>query len=301
MDKLDAMRVFVEVAKSGSFVSASRSLNISPPAVTRIIAQLEHIVGVRLFHRTTRRVRLTESGERYRDDVIRILEEVQQAEAAATGVFSEPSGTLSVTAPVQFGQLHVMPIITDYLRDNPAINVKALFFDRVSDLLEDGLDVAIRIGDLKDSNLYAIKVGSVRRVLCASPTYLDRAGVPANPADLTQHEIIQANALEPSSHWSFYSPTDKQSIRVEPRLHCNQVGAALQAATMGLGITRLMSYQVGEELNDGTLRRLLPDYEPEPLPIHIVHLAGRNANAKVRSFIDYAVEHLKSKLGADEK
>jgi len=293
MDKLEAMRVFTEVAKSGSFVSASRSLDISPPAVTRIIAQLEHIVGVRLFNRTTRRVRLTEAGERYRDDVVRILEEVQQAEAAAAGVFAEPRGTLVVTAPVQFGQLHVMPIITDYLRENPAINIKALFYDRVSNLLEEGLDVAIRIGELRDSSLYAIKVGSVRRVLCASPAYLKSAGIPTTPDDLKQHEIILASAIESSLNWNFCSAANKQSVRVESRLYCSQIGAAVQAAVRGFGIARLMSYQVGEEFNNGKLQRLLPDYEPDPLPVNIVHLAGRKANAKVRSFIEYAVARLK--------
>jgi DNA-binding transcriptional LysR family regulator len=293
MDKFEAMRVFIEVAQSGSFVAASRNLDISPPAVTRVIAQLEHNIGVRLFNRTTRQVRLTESGERYREDVIRILEEVEQAEAAAAGIFGKPQGTLTITAPVQFGQLHVTPIITDYLNENPAINIKALFFDRVSSLLEEGVDIAIRIGELKDSNLYAKKVGSVSQVLCASPAYLKRTGQPTAPADLKEHTLIQTSTVETSGYWHFHTPTGKQSIRIEPRLYCSEVGAAVRAAVNGFGITRLMSYQIGEQLSNGTLERLLPDYEPEPVPVSIIYLAGRNANAKVRSFIDFASERLK--------
>lgn len=294
MDKLEAMRVFIEVAECKSFVGASRNLDLSAPAVTRSIAQLEDALGVRLFNRTTRHVRLTESGGHFYEDAKRILEEVEQAMATASGSYAEPKGLLSVTAPVLFGQIHIAPIITEYLQLNPSVFLKAVFFDRISNILDEGLDVAVRIGHLRDSNIYAIPVGMVRRVLCASPEYLQRRGVPQHPSELAEHEIIQASTVEPSATWQFESSKGKESVKLNPRLQCTQNGAAITAVKQGFGITRLMSYQVGEQLNDGSLVRILREYEPAPLPVSIVHLEGRQANAKIRSFIDLAVTRLRA-------
>lgn len=294
MDKLEAMRVFVEVAECKSFVAASRRLDLSAPAVTRSIAQLEHALGVRLFNRTTRNVRLTDSGARFLEDARRILEDVEQAVAAASGSYAEPKGVLSVTAPVLFGQKHVVPIITEYLQKNPSVTVKAHFYDRVSNILDEGLDIAIRIGHLKDSSLYATQVGSVQRVVCASPAYLKKHGVPRSPSDLAGHEIIHASTVEASTTWRFESQGCKEAVKVSPRLRCSQNGAAISAAGLGLGITRLMSYQVGEEFKNGSLKRILRDYESKPLPVNIVHLEGRQANAKIRTFIDLAVARLRT-------
>jgi DNA-binding transcriptional LysR family regulator len=294
MDKLEAMRVFVEVAECRSFVTASRQLGLSAPAVTRSIAQLERALGVRLFNRTTRHVRLTDSGARFYEDAKRILEEVEQAVATASGSYAEPKGVLSVTAPVLFGQKHIMPIVTEYLQNNPSVTVRALFYDRVSNILDEGLDVAIRIGHLKDSSIYATQVGSVQRVVCASPAYLKKHGMPRHPSDLAVHEIIHASTVEPSTTWRFESKGGTETVKVSPRLHCSQNGAAISAARQGLGITRLMSYQVGEEFKNGTLERILRDYESQPLPVNIIHLEGRQANAKIRSFIDLAVARLRA-------
>ncbi|MGD2117001.1 MAG: LysR family transcriptional regulator [Chromatiales bacterium] len=294
MDKLEAMRVFVEVAECRSFVEASRELDLSAPAVTRSIAQLERALGVRLFNRTTRHVRLTDSGARFFEDARRILEEVEQAVATASGSYAEPKGVLSVTAPVLFGQKHVVPVLTEYLQDNPSVTVRALFYDRVSNILDEGLDVAIRIGHLKDSSIYATQVGNVQRVVCASPSYLKQHGMPRHPSDLTDHEIIQASTVEPSTTWRFESKAGKETVKVSPRLHCSQNGAAISAVRQGLGITRLMSYQVGEEFKNGSLKRILREYEPQPLPVNIIHLEGRQANAKIRSFIDLAVDRLRA-------
>lgn len=294
MDKLEAMRVLIEVAESKSFVAASRKLGLSAPAVTRSIAQLEGVLGVRLFNRTTRHVRLTDSGARFYEDAKRILDEVDQAVAAASGSYAEPKGVLSITAPVLFGQTHVMPIVTEYLQQNLSVKVKAVFYDRLGNLLDEGLDVAIRIGHLKDSSVYAIPVGSVQRLLCASPEYLEKHGIPDHPSDLIRHEIIQASTIDSPSTWQFDSPTGKVTAKVAPRLHCSENGAAIAAAKQGLGITRLMSYQVGEALKNGSLKRILCDYEPKPLPVNIIHLEGRQAHAKIRSFIDLAVTRLKS-------
>ena len=294
VDKLEAMRVFVEVAESQSFVAASRKLDLSPPAVTRSIAQLENALGVRLFNRTTRHVRLTDSGIRFFEDARRILADVEQAEATASGSYTEPKGVLSITAPVLFGQKHVMPIVTEYLQNNPSVTVNALFYDRVSNLLDEGLDVAIRIGQLKDSSVYATPVGSVKRVVCASPDYLQKHGIPRHPSELVDHQIIQASKVEASTSWRFESRHGKQIVKLSPRLHCSQNGAAISAARQGLGITRLMSYQVGEEFNNGSLQRILSDFESGPLPVSIIHLEGRQANAKIRSFIELAVLRLRS-------
>lgn len=294
MDKLEAMRVFVEVAECRSFVAASRKLDLSAPAVTRSIAQLERALGVRLFNRTTRHVRLTDSGARFFEDAKRILEEVEQAVATASGSYAEPRGVLSVTAPVLFGQKHIVPIMTEYLQKNPSVTVRALFYDRVSNILDEGLDVAIRIGHLKDSSIYATQVGSVQRVVCASPAYLKERGMPRYPSDLADHEIIHASTVEPSTTWRFDSKGGKEVVKVSPRLHCSQNGAAIAAARQGLGITRLMSYQVGEEFKNGSLERILRDYETKPLPVNIIYLEGRQANAKIRSFIDLAVARLRA-------
>jgi len=294
MDKLEAMRVFIEVAECKSFVAASRKLNISAPAVTRSIAQFEDTIGVRLFNRTTRHVRLTDSGARFYEDAKRILDDVDQSMAAVTGSYAEPKGVLAITAPVLFGQIHITPILTEYLQQNPSVAVKAVFYDRVSNLMDEGLDIAIRIGHLKDASIYAIPVGSVHQVLCASPDYLKQYGTPDHPSELANHEIIQASTGAFSTHWQFESVKGKHSVKVTPRLNCSQNGAAITAAKQGFGITRLMSYQVGEELNNGSLIRILSDYEANPLPVNIVHLEGRQAHAKIRSFIDLAVERLRA-------
>lgn len=294
MDKLEAMRVFIEVAECQSFVAASRKLDLSAPAVTRSVAQLEKALGVRLFNRTTRHVRLTDSGARFFEDAKRILDDVEQAVATASGSYAEPKGVLSITAPVLFGQIHITPILTEYLQQNPAVTVRAVFYDRISNILDEGLDVAIRIGHLKDSNLYATPVGSVQRLVCASPSYLKKHGIPSHPSELKAHEIIQASTVEPSTTWQFESSRGKESVKVTPRLHCSQNGAAITAARQGFGITRLMSYQVGEELKNGSLTRILQNYESKPLPVSIVHLEGRQANAKIRAFIDLATARLRA-------
>ena len=293
MDKLDAMKVFMEVAECQSFVAASRKLNLSAPAVTRSVAQLEHTLGIRLFNRTTRHVRLTDSGARYYEDCKAILEAVEQAGAAASGSYAEPKGVLSITAPVLFGQDHITPVLTEYLQANPAVTVKATFYDRVSNVIDEGIDVAVRIGVLQDSSLYAVQVGSIRRVICASPEYLQRYGTPQTPAELAEHEIILASTVESSLTWKFDSPRGSESVKLAARLQCSQNGAAIAAATEGFGITRVMSYQVGKALQDGSLVRILQDYESEPLPVSIVYLEGRLASAKVRTFVDLAVQRLR--------
>lgn len=290
MDKLEAMRVFAAVVEEGSFVDASRALDLSAPAVTRSVARLEAALGVPLFHRSTRHVRLTDSGERYYTHAKGILESVAEAEAAATGSYAEPNGRLTVTAPTLFGQIYVVPIIAEYVGAHSKVSVNSLLLDRVTNLLEDNLDVAIRIGSLADSSLFATHVGDVRRVVCAAPGYLAERGIPQSPADLAEHDIVHATAVEPLTVWGF----GKQKVKIASRLQCNQNAAVVRAAVMGMGITRVMSYQVADELASGALQPVLEDFEPPTLPINVVYLEGRKANAKIRAFVDLAVERLRA-------
>ena len=293
MDRLQAMQVFVKVAETGGFAETSRQLNMSPPAVTRAVASLEELIGTRLFTRTTRAVRMTESGARYFEDCKHILAEITEAEAAAAGSFTTPSGTLSVTASVMFGHNYVLPILTEYLDINPAVAARALFFDRVTNLIDEGIDIAIRIGHLPDSSYAAIRVGTVRQVVCGSPAYFAEHGVPETPGDLIHHRVIGATSAFSSLDWRF--GTDGRTVvTVKPRLVCSTYDAVISACLQDWGLARPLSYQIGPALASGELMTVLSDFEPEPLPIHIVHPEGRRASATVRGFIDLAVERLRA-------
>ncbi len=293
MDRLQAMRVLVRIADSGSFAETARLLNMSPPAVSRSVAALEEAVGARLLTRTTRSVKPTEVGARYIEDCREILASVEEAEAAASGSFARPSGSLTVTASVMFGQIYIVPIMTEFLDTHPQVTGRLLFLDRVTNLVDEGIDVAIRIGHLPDSSYSAVKVGSVRRVICGSPDYFETAGVPSSPAELAEHRIIAATSAWTSPDWRF-GKHDKQVVRVTPSLYCNSNPAAIDATRSGWGLTRVLSYQVAPDLVEGRLQTVLEEYEEEALPIHVVHPEGRNASAKVRAFVDFAAERLRS-------
>ncbi|TFU06600.1 LysR family transcriptional regulator [Polymorphobacter arshaanensis] len=293
MARLEAMAVFAKVAETGGFAEAARQLNMSPPAVTRAIAGLEDAIGTRLLTRTTRSVRLTEAGARYFEDCRRILAEVGEAEAAAAGAYAMPTGTLSLTASVLFGQNYMLPIVTDYLDRNPAMTVRALFVDRVTNIVEEGIDVAIRIGHLPDSSHAAIRVGAVRLVVCGAPDYFAAHGLPQTPAELTQHSIIAATSAFAALDWRF-GQDEKTVVTVVPRLLLSSYAAVTAAAEHGWGLARALSYQVAPALASGALQTVLSDYEPAPLPIHIIHPEGRRAAAKVRAFVDLAVDRLRA-------
>jgi DNA-binding transcriptional LysR family regulator len=249
--------------------------------------------GTRLLTRTTRSVKLTEAGSRYFEDCRRILADISEAEAAAAGAHATPTGTLIVTASVLFGQMYVLPILTDFLSAYPAMVVRTLFVDRVTNIVDEGIDVAVRIGHLPDSGYSATRVGAVRRVICGAPAYFAQHGVPRMPADLARHNIVATTAAWSSLDWQF-GRDQKTSVTVHPRLFCNTNEAAITAAANGWGLTRVLSYQIGPALVAGTLQTVLSEYEEEPLPIHVVHPAGRHAAAKTRSFIDFAVERLRA-------
>lgn len=294
MDRLTEMQIYVAVAECEGFAAAARRLGISPPVVTRAVADLEARLGVRLLNRTTRYVRATDAGQRYLDDARRVIAAADEADEAAIGVNSEPRGHLTVTAPVLFGRIYVMPAIVDYLQRYPAAEVSALFVDRVVNLLEEGVDVALRIGELGDSSFNALRVGRVRRVLCASPDYLARQGVPENPDALTGHSIIVATSLGANVEWRFMQDKMPWVVRIKPRLSVSSNDSAIEAAVRGLGIARLMSYQVAPEIDSGKLKILLSEYETAPVPIHIVHREGRYTSTKIRSFIDLMAEQLRA-------
>lgn len=296
MDKLYLMTVFVAVAEEESFAGAARRLKMSPPAVTRAIATLEDRLGVKLLNRTTRYVRSTDAGLRYLDDARRIIAEVEEADEAAQGVNAEPRGHLAVTAPVLFGKMFVLPGIVDFLKCYPEMGVSAVFLDRVVNLLEEGFDVGVRIGELPDSTMKAKHVGFVRRVICASTSYLKKNGEPLRPEQLIDHNIVAAGSVSPSLEWKFGQGNKSISIRVKPRLTIFNNDAAIDAALQGFGVTRLLSYQVAPYVATGKLRIILSEFEQAPLPVHVVHREGRYASGKVRTFVDLIVEKLRNDL-----
>lgn len=285
------MTVFVAVAEEESFAAGARRLGMSPPAVTRAISALEDRLGVKLLNRTTRYVRVTDAGHRYLDDARRLIGELDEADEAAAGINAEPRGHLAVTAPVLFGKLFVIPGIVAYLQRYPDMEVSAVFHDRVVNLLEEGFDVGIRIGELPDSSMRAIRVGQVRRILCAAPQYLETNGMPNSPSELIKHKIVASSTVSPSVDWKF---AQGLTVKVKPRLTVTSNDAAIEAVINGMGITRLLSYQIESYKASGQLQTLLTDFEPPPLPIHVIHREGRYASAKVRTFVDLIVAKLRS-------
>jgi DNA-binding transcriptional LysR family regulator len=293
MDRFHQIGVYVAVAEEESFAAGARRLGMSPPAVTRAVAALEESLGVKLLNRTTRFVRPTDAGQRYLDDARQILAKVQEADEAAAGINADPRGHLTVTAPVLFGKIFVMPHIVEFLQRYPAVDVSALFLDRVVNMMEEGVDVGVRIGALPDSSMRALRVGQVRRVLCASPDYLAQHGIPQTPDDLKQHHIVAASGVSPSIEWKFGENEHASTLRIKPRLTVTSNDGAIAAVIKGAGITRLLSYQVAHELQVGSLKTVLSEYESPPLPIHIVHREGRDGSAKVRSFVDFMAQALR--------
>ena len=294
MDRFREIEAFVKVAECGGFAAAARALAISPPAVTRAVALLEERLGTRLFVRTTRSVRLTESGERFLRDGRQILLDLAEAEETALGSHAAPRGELRVTAPVLFGRMYVTPILGEFLGRYPKVSARTLYVDRVVNLMNEGLDVAIRIGELPDSSLIAIRAGWVRWVIFAAPAYLEEHGQPQHPADLAGHRVIQSIAVETVREWPFRENGKPLTAPIEPRVRMNTNDAVIELALQGWGVSRLLSYQVAPYLADGRLQAVLNTFELPPLPIHVVHQEGRMVSARVRSFVDFMVERLRA-------
>ena len=294
MDRLHLITVFVAVVDANGFAGAARKLGMSPPAVTRAITELETHLGVRLLTRTTRVVRVTEPGARYAEDCRLVLAQLADADATVAGTQTTPRGHLTITAPVLFGAKFVTPIVTEYLHRHAEVVASCWFLDRVVNMLEEGVDVGVRIGELPDSSMHATAVGRVRRVICASPAYLQQHGMPMTPADLLSHTIISANAVTPTAEWRLLENGQSRLVKLQPRMTTTSNGSALAAALQGFGITRLLSYQVAEFVRDGSLQPLLDDFELPPMPVHVVHREGVHASKKARAFIDLAVERLRA-------
>jgi len=294
MDRFQTMTVFVAVAEEAGFAPAARRLNMSPPSVTRAISTLEERLGVRLIHRTTRSVELSEAGERYLADCRRILAEIDAADRHAAGLHAAPKGSVTVTGPILFGRKVVMPAIFDLLDQYPDITVSTIFVDRVVHLIDEGIDVAVRIADLPDSSLSAIRVGEVRRVVCASPDYLARHGSPNAPADLKHHSTIEHTATIVAGDWTFERDGKREAFRPHPRLRANNGDVAIAAAVAGRGITRVLSYQVARQIQSGELVLVLDQYGPPPVPVHVVHKETGQTSARVRAVVDFLVERIRS-------
>lgn len=296
MDRFEAMRAFVAVAEAASFAAAARLLGQSPPAVTRAVAALEDRIGARLLHRTTRRVRLTDAGARFLADAKRIVAELDEAEASAAGAHAAPRGQLGLTAPVMFGRMYVAPIVLDFLARHPAVTARMMLADRVVDLMEEGLEIAVRIAHLEDSSLTAVRVGEVRRVVCAAPSFLARQGRPRAPADVARASLVTFAAGPVPDPWVFAKDGAAERFAPAARFSANSNDVTIAAAEAGAGFVRALSYQIAPQLRAGTLEIVLSDYEEPPLPVHVVHVAGRRASARLRAFVDFAVERLRRDL-----
>jgi DNA-binding transcriptional LysR family regulator len=293
MDRLEAMSIFCEVADRGGFAQSARKLNLSPSVVTRAVARLERAIGAKLLIRTTRSVKLTQAGDRYLADCRRILSEIREAEANAAGSFAAPAGTLTITAPTLFGRLYMLPILLDFLDTYPAMQVRFLLLDRIVNLIDEGIDVAVRIAHLPSSALTAQRVGAIRQVVCGSPDYFERSGIPRVPGDLRDHRVIGRDGIFGGTEWRF-GRDDSIRVPISTRFVCNTNDAVIDATLSGWGISRFQSYQVAEPIAEGRLLAVLSDYEREPVPIHIVHAEGRQGSARLRAFVDFAARRLRA-------
>ena len=296
MDRLQAMAVFCGVAEQGGLAAAARQLGLSPAAVTRAIAGLEARLGARLLTRTTRRVALTDAGRRYLADCRRILAEIEEAEAAASGTHATAKGELVVTAPTQFGRLHLGPALPGLLELYPQLAVRVLLLDRIVDLLEEGIDVALRIGPLVTPSLVAVRLGEVRRVVVGAPAYLAAHRAPRVPGDLVRHQLVAPTSLMSGESWGFVVDGKPARVRVTARLAASQPDVAIDAARAGFGLTRVPLYQVAADLRQGTLEVVLDAFEEAPVPVSLVTVEGRRAAAKVRAFIAFMTPPLRAAL-----
>jgi DNA-binding transcriptional LysR family regulator len=290
MDRLDAMQAFVAVADLEGFAPAARKLGLSPSGVTRLIAALEERLGARLLQRTTRSVTLTDAGTRYLERVRRILADVEEAEGSAEGERTRPIGRLVVSAPIGFGRLHVSPVMSRYLAHYPEVAAELRLTDRMVNLVEDGVDLAVRIGHLPDSTLVARHVGEMRRIVVASHAYLEQRGEPEAPEAIASHDTIQFGAAMTAPEWRFVEQGHEIRVLCTPRFTTNSADAAIQYAAQGGGLTRVLAYQAAEAIKAGQLRIVLEKFEPPALPIHVVYPTSRLLSAKVRAFIDLVAE-----------
>lgn len=300
MDRLEAMGILMASLEEGSFSAAGRKLGLPLPTVSRKISELENHLGARLLVRSTRKLSLTEAGAAYVTAAKRILDEVHEAEAQAAGEYGHPRGELTLTAPIVFGRLHVLPIIAAFLAEYLDVTVRLTLSDRNLDLIDEHIDLAIRIGSLPDSNMVATNVGYVRRVVCASPAYFERHGVPLTPEDLPGHIGVAFSGFPSPVSWPLQVKGRPLYVQPRHRLHVNTAEAAIDAAIADAGITSVLSYQVAHAVKAGTLKLALTAFEPAPFPVHLVHAHSRLVPQKMRTFLAFAAPRLRASVSAVE-
>jgi DNA-binding transcriptional LysR family regulator len=298
MDRFESMSVFVAVVEGQGFSAASRRLGMPLATVSRKVSELEDQLRVKLLNRSTRKVTVTESGQQFFEACRRILSDLGEAERAASGEYSAPRGELILTTPIVFGRLHLVPIVVEFLRAYQEVDVQMRLVDRIVDLLDEHIDLALRIGELPDSSMIAVRIGSIGRVVCASPAYLAAHGVPAHPSELASHEAVTFAGLSSAREWPFRIGTSTEMFAVRSRFTVTTAEAAVDAAIAGAGITRLLSYQAAAAVLDGRLVILLRDYEVDPSPVSLVYPSGRLVPLKLRAFLDFAAPRLKARLQA---
>ncbi len=296
MDRLDAMKTLIAAVDGGSLSAASRALKMPLATVSRKVSDLEAHLQTQLLFRTSRKLMLTEAGQAYIAASRRILDEIDEAERAASGEYRAPRGHLTVTAPIMFGRLHVAPVVLDFLKAYPEITVRLILSDEVVGLVEGHIDAAIRIGRLSDSNMVATRLGKIRWITCASPEYLAAKGRPEAPDELENHDSIMFEGVYSSNLWTFGSGEEAVVQPIKPRLAVNTADAAIAAAISGAGITRVLSYQVALPVTDGALKLILRRFEPDPMPVHLVHAGHTLLPLKLRAFRDFLGPRLKNRL-----
>lgn len=296
MDRFESMTVFLAVVDTGSLSAAGRKLGMPLATVSRKLGELETHLKARLLNRSTRQLTLTDAGKNYVVACRRVLEDLDDAERTAAGEYSAPRGELIITAPLAFGRLHVLPIVTDFLRAYPEVDVRLVLGDRVLSILDDHVDLAVRIGVLPDSSLSATQVGTIRRIICGSPNYFAEHGTPTEPQDLSKHPCITFDAVASPDAWSFISAGKETIVPIHSRLTVNSAEAAVDAAIAGIGVTRLLSYQAMAAQRSGLLETVLREFESAPIPVNFVFNNQRRLALKLRAFIDYAAPLLRARL-----
>ncbi len=290
------MSTLIAAVEAGSLSAAARKLGMPLATVSRKVAELEAHLRTQLVQRSSRKLTLTDAGRSYLSACTRILEQIDEAERAASGEYSAPRGGLVVTAPIVLGRLHVLPIVTEFLRAYPEIDIRIAFSDRLANLLEEPVDVAVRVGQLPDSSLVATRIGAIRRSVCASPGYFAERGAPERPEQLTRHDCITFEGIAAPQSWAFQGRRRSLNVPVHSRLSVNTAEAAIDAAVLGLGVTRVFSYQIAEHERTGSLQRVLLAFEAEPIPVHLLHVGQAQQPLKLRAFLDFAAPRLKARL-----
>jgi DNA-binding transcriptional LysR family regulator len=299
MDRFESMSILLAVVEAGSLSAAARRLSTPLATVSRKVSDLEAHLKTRLLNRSSRRVTLTDTGQSYVAACKRILEEVGEAERAAGGEYSAPTGDLAITAPIVFGRLHVLPVAIEFLKAYPDIDIRIALADRVVNILEDHVDLAIRIGELPDSSLRARRLGSIRRVVCGSPAYFAARGAPKSPAELATHDCITFEGMMSADAWTFAIGKSDAAVAIHSRLIVNTAEAAIDAAMAGVGITRVLSYQAAAAVRTGALAVVLEHFERAPSPVNLVYPDQRLLPLKLRAFLDFAAPRLQARLSQD--